>query len=159
MPPVASRAWTCAVRSRQRRARRVAALARGGAGHGGRALRRPPSRFIVSSGGGAFGVVRWVVPALTVLVLVALGVIRPSGPFARVLERPPDVLRLTRRRLTLGMIAIVSAAERCLDHPPDPPARLVHERHGIQPDGLDAAQPLGKDADADPVGDQPRARR
>ena len=64
----------------------------------------------MSSGGGAFGVVRWVVPALTVLVLVALGVIRPSGPFARVLERPPDVLRLTRRRLTLGMIAIVSAA-------------------------------------------------
>ena len=69
-----------------------------------------PSRFILTSDGGAFGVVRWVVPALTVLVLVALGVIRPSGPFARALERRPDVLRLTRRRLTLGMIAIVSAA-------------------------------------------------
>ncbi len=64
----------------------------------------------MSSGGGAFGVVRWVVPALTVLVLVALGVIRPSGPFARALERRPDVLRLTRRCLTLGTIAIVSAA-------------------------------------------------
>jgi uncharacterized membrane protein len=69
-----------------------------------------PSRFIVSSGGGAFGVVRWVIPALTVLVLVALGVIRPAGPVARLLERRPDILRVTRRRLTLATIAIVSAA-------------------------------------------------
>ena len=73
-----------------------------------------PSRFIVSSGGGAFGVVRWVVPALTVLVLVALGIIRPSGPFARALERRPEVLRVTRRRLVLLA-------------PPDPdgPARTI----------------------------------
>jgi len=69
-----------------------------------------PSQFIAGAGGGAFGVVRWVVPALTVLVLVALGVIRPAGPFARVVEWHPDVLRLTRRRLALGTIAIVSAA-------------------------------------------------
>jgi uncharacterized membrane protein len=69
-----------------------------------------PSQFIAGAGGGAFGVVRWVVPALTVLVLVALGVIRPAGPFVRVLEWRPDVLRLTRRRLVLGTIAIVSAA-------------------------------------------------
>jgi uncharacterized membrane protein len=69
-----------------------------------------PSRFIAGAGGGAFGVVRWVVPALTVLVLVALGVIRPAGPFARALEWRPEVLRLTRRRLALGTIAVVSAA-------------------------------------------------
>jgi uncharacterized membrane protein len=69
-----------------------------------------PSRFIVSSGGGVFGVVRWVVPALTVLVLVALGVIRPAGPIERALEWRPEVLRLTRRRLVLGSVALVSAA-------------------------------------------------
>lgn len=69
-----------------------------------------PSKFIVGQGGGAFGVVRWVVPALTVLVLVALGVIRPAGPLARALEWQPEILRLTRRRLSLGSIAIVSAA-------------------------------------------------
>jgi uncharacterized membrane protein len=69
-----------------------------------------PSRFIAGAGGGAFGVVRWVVPALTVLVLIALGVIRPAGPFAHALEWRPDVLRLTRRRLALGTIAVVSAA-------------------------------------------------
>jgi uncharacterized membrane protein len=69
-----------------------------------------PSQFIAGAGGGAFGVVRWVVPALTVLVLVALGVIRPAGPVARLLERRPEVLRVTRRRLVLTTIAIVSAA-------------------------------------------------
>jgi len=69
-----------------------------------------PSRFIEGAGGGAFGVVRWVVPGLTVLVLIALGVIRPAGPVARLLERRPEVLRVTRRRLALTTIAIVSAA-------------------------------------------------
>jgi hypothetical protein len=38
-----------------------------------------PSRFIVGPGGGAFGVVRWVVPALTVLMLITLGVVRPAA--------------------------------------------------------------------------------
>ncbi|HLY85751.1 MAG TPA: hypothetical protein VKO84_04475 [Gaiellaceae bacterium] len=82
-----------------------------------------PSRFIVSSGGGAFGVVRWVVPALTVLVLVALGVIRPAGAFARALEGRGEILRLTRRRLVLGTIAIVSAAKLGVDRPSHPLAR------------------------------------
>ena len=69
-----------------------------------------PSRFIVGSGGGAFGVVRWVVPALTLLVLFALGMIRPGGRLGRVLDWRPEILNLTRRRLALGTIAIVSAA-------------------------------------------------
>src|SRR5205823_1810389 len=56
-----------------------------------------PSRFILSSGGGAFGVVRWIVPALTFLVLASLAAIRPRGP-------------LTRRRLVLATIGIVSIA-------------------------------------------------
>jgi uncharacterized membrane protein len=69
-----------------------------------------PSRFIYGAGGGAFEVVRWVVPALTVLVLVALGLIRPSGVLGRALDWRPEMLNLTRRRLALGTIAIVSAA-------------------------------------------------
>ena len=69
-----------------------------------------PSRFIYGAGGGAFEVVRWVVPALTVLVLVALGLIRPSGPLGRALDWRPGMLNVTRRRLALGTIAIVSAA-------------------------------------------------
>ncbi len=56
-----------------------------------------PSRFIAGSSAGAFGVVRWVVPALTFLVLASLAAIRPRG-------------RLTRRRLAIGTIGFVSAA-------------------------------------------------
>ena len=56
-----------------------------------------PSRFISGAGGGAFDAVRWVVPALTLLVLVSLAAIRPRGA-------------LTRRRLAIGTIGIVSVA-------------------------------------------------
>jgi uncharacterized membrane protein len=68
-----------------------------------------PTRFI-AGGGGAFGFIRWLVPALTLLVLVALGLIRTSGRLARVLDWGPQALHLTRRRLALTTIAIVSAA-------------------------------------------------
>jgi uncharacterized membrane protein len=67
-----------------------------------------PTRFIAS--GGAFGFIRWLVPALTLLVLLALGLIRTSGRLARALDWGPQALHLTRRRLALTTIAIVSAA-------------------------------------------------
>jgi uncharacterized membrane protein len=69
-----------------------------------------PTRFIYGAGGGAFSFIRWVVPALTLLVLVALGLIRTSGRLARALDWGPQALHLTRRRLALTTIAIVSAA-------------------------------------------------
>jgi uncharacterized membrane protein len=69
-----------------------------------------PSRFITGPGGGAFGFIRWVVPALTLLVILALGLIRTTGPLARAFEWRPQSIHLTRRRLALGTIAIVSAA-------------------------------------------------
>ena len=56
-----------------------------------------PSRFLLGSSAGAFEVVRWVVPALTLLVLASLAAIRLRG-------------RLTRRRLAIGTIGIVSVA-------------------------------------------------
>jgi uncharacterized membrane protein len=56
-----------------------------------------PSSFIAGSSAGAFGIIRWVVPALTLLVLVSLAAIRPIG-------------RLTRRRLAIGTIGLVSVA-------------------------------------------------
>jgi uncharacterized membrane protein len=56
-----------------------------------------PSRFIAGPSAGTFGVVRWVVPALTLLVLASLAAIRPRG-------------RITRRHLAIGTIGIVSVA-------------------------------------------------
>jgi uncharacterized membrane protein len=56
-----------------------------------------PSRFIAGPHAGAFGVVRWVVPGLTLLVLASLAAIRPRG-------------RFTRRHLAIGTIGVVSLA-------------------------------------------------
>ena len=56
-----------------------------------------PTRFITGPGGGSFGVIRWIVPALTLLVVAALSVMPARG-------------RITRRHLITGTIAIVSAA-------------------------------------------------
>jgi len=56
-----------------------------------------PSRFIAGTGAGAFGIIRWTVPALTFLVLISLAAIRPGR-------------RLTRRHLVIGTIALVSVA-------------------------------------------------
>lgn len=61
-----------------------------------------PGRFIAGTSAGAFAVSRWVVPALTVVLLAAL-----LGTFP--MERTPRI-HLTRRYLSLGAIAIVSAA-------------------------------------------------
>lgn len=69
-----------------------------------------PSRFIAGPSAGAFGVVRWIVPALTVLVLATFVAIRPSGPLARAFGWAPRTLHLTRRRLAIGTIGLVSAA-------------------------------------------------
>jgi hypothetical protein len=69
-----------------------------------------PTRFIAGQSAGAFGVVRWVVPALTVLVLATFIAIRPRGRLARAFGWGPHALHLTRRRLALTTIAIVSAA-------------------------------------------------
>ncbi|HUZ99578.1 MAG TPA: hypothetical protein VMU74_09480 [Gaiellaceae bacterium] len=69
-----------------------------------------PSRFIAGSSAGAFTAVRWVVPALTVILIAALGVSVPEGPLMRTLGWLPHQVRVTRRWLSLAMIAIVSAA-------------------------------------------------
>lgn len=56
-----------------------------------------PTRFIAGTGGGSFQVIRWIVPALTLLVVASLGAMPVRG-------------RITRRHLVIGTIALVSAA-------------------------------------------------
>ena len=69
-----------------------------------------PSRFIAGPGGGAFGVVRWVVPALTVFVLATFVAIRPHGKLVEAFGWGERALHLTRRRLALVSIGFVSLA-------------------------------------------------
>jgi uncharacterized membrane protein len=69
-----------------------------------------PARFISGSSAGAFSVVRWVVPGLTVLVLAALLASLPGVRLVQRLGWREHRLHLTRRWLALAMIAVVSAA-------------------------------------------------
>jgi uncharacterized membrane protein len=69
-----------------------------------------PERFIAGSSAGAFSVVRWVVPALTVLLLAALLVTVPGSRLMTGLGWHGHQVHVTRRWLSLTMVAIVSAA-------------------------------------------------
>jgi len=69
-----------------------------------------PGRFIVGPSSGAFSVVRWVVPGLTVLLLAALLASVPGGRLIEKLGWRGRRLHVTRRWLALAMIAVVSAA-------------------------------------------------
>jgi uncharacterized membrane protein len=69
-----------------------------------------PSRFIAGPSAGAFGVVRWVVPAQTALVLAILVLSRPRGRLVQTLGWAERRVHVTRRWLALAMIGIVSAA-------------------------------------------------
>ena len=60
-----------------------------------------PGRFIAGTSAGAFAAARWVVPSLTVLLLVALLTTRRI--------RTPG-MHITRRWLSIALIAVVSAA-------------------------------------------------
>jgi hypothetical protein len=69
-----------------------------------------PSRFIAGTSAGAFETVRWVVPALTAVLLAALLVSFPGSRLMATLGMAGDQLHVTRRWLSLATIAIVSAA-------------------------------------------------
>ena len=69
-----------------------------------------PTRFIAGHSAGAFSVVRWVIPGLTVLVLAALLASAPGGRLMQSLGWHGHMLHVTRRWLSLAMIAVVSAA-------------------------------------------------
>jgi hypothetical protein len=69
-----------------------------------------PTRFIAGHSAGAFSVGRWLIPGLTVLVLVALLASAPGGRLMERLGWRGHMLHVTRRWLSLAMIAVVSAA-------------------------------------------------
>ena len=69
-----------------------------------------PTRFIAGhSTTGAFGAVRWIVPALTLLLLVPLVLTIPQERLSWAKERATS-LRLSRRIASLGVIGVISAA-------------------------------------------------
>jgi hypothetical protein len=69
-----------------------------------------PGRFITGSSAGVFSIVRWIVPALTVLLLVALVVSVPHGRAVRALGLQVRQVHFGRRVAVLAVTAVVSAA-------------------------------------------------
>ncbi len=69
-----------------------------------------PSRFIAGPSAGAFSATRWIVPALTLLFLAALLLSVPEGRLMKAMGFLPQQVKVTRRYLSLGAIAVVSAA-------------------------------------------------
>lgn len=70
-----------------------------------------PSRFVTgSTSAGVFGVVRWLVPVLTVLLLVPLALDVPRRPLLLSGTERAARLGLTRRIASLAVIALISAA-------------------------------------------------
>ncbi|MGB2874468.1 MAG: DUF1345 domain-containing protein [Gaiellaceae bacterium] len=69
-----------------------------------------PSRFVVGHSVGVFSAARWLVPALTVLLLLALVATVPKGRLAQSVGLRARRVRVERRVAALGLTAIVSAA-------------------------------------------------
>jgi hypothetical protein len=69
-----------------------------------------PARFVVGPSAGAFGIARWLVPGLTIVLLATLLVTPPHGRLVRSLGLHAHQVRFGRRVLVMAMTAIVSAA-------------------------------------------------
>jgi hypothetical protein len=70
-----------------------------------------PGRFIVGSGAGAFAALRWIVPVLTVVLIVPLALTVPRNEwFHRTAGVHAPHIRLSRRVASTGVIALITAA-------------------------------------------------
>ena len=69
-----------------------------------------PSRFVAGQSAGVFSIARWIVPALTVLLLLVLLLSEPQSRFAQRFRISAHDLRVSRRVAALAVIALVSLA-------------------------------------------------
>jgi hypothetical protein len=69
-----------------------------------------PSRFVVGPSAGFFAVARWVVPALTAILLLALIATVPQGRIGQAVGARTRRLRIGRRVAGLTVTGVVSAA-------------------------------------------------
>ena len=69
-----------------------------------------PSRFIAGPSSGLFSAVRWIVPALTILLLVALVASAPHGRLVQSVGLRARRVHIGRRIAVLAVTAVVSAA-------------------------------------------------
>ena len=69
-----------------------------------------PGKFILGRSGSFYGDIRWVIAALTLVLLAALLLTLPKAPVARMLGWGAPRLRVGRRVLALALIVVLSVA-------------------------------------------------
>jgi hypothetical protein len=69
-----------------------------------------PGRFVVGPSAGVFTAARWIVPALTAVLLLSLIVAVPEGRLVRLIGIDAESVRVWRRVGALTVTALVSAA-------------------------------------------------
>jgi len=69
-----------------------------------------PGKFILGRSGSFYGDIRWVIAALTLVLLAALLLTLPKAPGARMLGWGAPRLRVGRRVLALALIVVLSVA-------------------------------------------------
>ena len=69
-----------------------------------------PGRFIAGSGAGAFGALRWIVPVLTVVLIVPLALTVPRDRFTRAAESHLHTFNVSRRVASTAVIALITVA-------------------------------------------------
>lgn len=67
-----------------------------------------PARFIAGSGSSAYGTLRWIVPVLTVVLLVPLALTVPHSRLLRSAERRVERTRVSRRIASIAVIALIT---------------------------------------------------
>lgn len=69
-----------------------------------------PSKFVTGPATSLFTAVRWLVPALTVLLLAPLALSVPRGRLLESAQARAESLRLTRRVASMGVLAVITLA-------------------------------------------------
>jgi hypothetical protein len=69
-----------------------------------------PTSFVAGSSAGVFGAVRWIVPALALVLLVPFALSIPRLRLRELVDLKTDALKLERRLASLAVIALISAA-------------------------------------------------
>jgi hypothetical protein len=67
-----------------------------------------PGRFIAGSGSGAYGTLKWIVPALTIALLVPLALTVPNSALLQSAGRRAEHMRVSRRIASLAVIALIT---------------------------------------------------
>lgn len=69
-----------------------------------------PSKFVAGAGSGAYGVLQWLVPVLTIVLIVPLALTVPNSKLLHAAGQHAQHVRLSRRVASTAVIALITVA-------------------------------------------------